>query len=141
MGAKRKTDPISSSKWRAKNPGYQPEWRRKNPEKVKAAQRRYAAKGTDTRRKWEAANVNKRRGYHLKRRFGISLADYWAMHRRQRGLCGICGKPPTRRWLDVDHCHTTKEVRGLLCNPCNRSLGHIERYLAKPTRIDKWLRR
>ena len=34
-----------------------------------------------------------------------------------------CGKP---RALNVDHCHITGVVRGLLCNFCNHALGAFD---------------
>jgi hypothetical protein len=36
--------------------------------------------------------------------------------------CWICGGGSTRS-LSVDHNHTTGHIRGLLCMPCNRTLG------------------
>ena len=36
--------------------------------------------------------------------------------------CVICGSTEK---LVVDHCHTTNIIRGMLCNHCNRGLGHF----------------
>jgi hypothetical protein len=36
--------------------------------------------------------------------------------------CTICGDETN---LVVDHCHKTQKVRGLLCNHCNKGLGHF----------------
>lgn len=37
--------------------------------------------------------------------------------------CVICGKNES---LVVDHCHKTNNIRGMLCNHCNRGLGHFK---------------
>jgi hypothetical protein len=36
--------------------------------------------------------------------------------------CVICG---SKEKLVVDHDHKTNEIRGMLCNHCNRGLGHF----------------
>lgn len=59
----------------------------------------------------------------LKTRFGISVSEYEGMLAAQRGVCKICGKPPGKKRLDIDHNHKTGEVRALLCNRCNTMIG------------------
>jgi hypothetical protein len=46
------------------------------------------------------------------------------MKEDQNNCCKICEKVFADS-VDtcVDHCHTTKKVRGLLCNHCNRAIG------------------
>ena len=41
---------------------------------------------------------------HLKRRYGMSRADYDALLERQGGVCAICGRPPKKK-LCVDQRH------------------------------------
>lgn len=58
------------------------------------------------------------------RSYGIDVADYERMFAEQGGACYICGRAPEgKRALDIDHCHTTGKVRGLLCSNHNRALG------------------
>jgi hypothetical protein len=60
----------------------------------------------------------------LWRNYGLTQADYDRMVAMQDGLCAICERRP-RTKLCVDHCHTTRWLRFLLCNNCNSGLGHF----------------
>lgn len=60
--------------------------------------------------------------------YGITEEDYDRMNQEQRGRCAICGNDGSRSRggrLAVDHCHESGAVRGLLCGPCNKGLGHF----------------
>jgi hypothetical protein len=66
----------------------------------------------------------------IKRRYGITLEQYWEIHEAQGGGCAICGceHSQNKRSTDylplfIDHCHDTGQVRGLLCSKCNQALG------------------
>jgi hypothetical protein len=73
------------------------------------------------------------RNGELVRRFGITLEDYNRMLSEQNHACAICGRKDGgvfhRRGSDrirrfnVDHCHATGKIRGLLCWACNTVLG------------------
>lgn len=67
----------------------------------------------------------RQRSVELMRRYGITLEEYNDLFDRQRGVCAICDEPSRRR-LSVDHCHITKQVRGLLCDHCNLGLGKFK---------------
>jgi hypothetical protein len=65
----------------------------------------------------------KRSEEDLKKRYGITSDQLQRMIASVGGVCEICQKPPSRSRLFVDHCHSSKRVRGLLCSPCNLGLG------------------
>jgi hypothetical protein len=67
------------------------------------------------------------RNYHLKRRYGITAAQYDALLDAQGGLCAVCRERPAEH---VDHDHTHGHVRGLLCSCCNQGLGNFRDQLA-----------
>ena len=82
----------------------------------------------------EYAEARKDRG--LKKRYGISLRQYWGILTVQGGGCAICGEKEAfpaslgkrdkvgRQFsLAVDHNHRTGRVRGILCHNCNQALG------------------
>lgn len=64
-----------------------------------------------------------KKNYELKRRFNITLEQYDEMFEKQNGVCAICKLPEITMRLAVDHDHKTGEIRGLLCQRCNRFLG------------------
>ena len=66
----------------------------------------------------------RQKDYRLRKRYGITLADYKRMLKEQKNGCAICGKPNKncKRGLQVDHTHQTGYVRGLLCLYCNRKI-------------------
>jgi len=63
---------------------------------------------------------NRKKG--LKSNYDLDLSSYNLMSDSQHGKCAICKKKP-KKHLFVDHCHTTGEIRGLLCQHCNTLLG------------------
>jgi hypothetical protein len=85
------------------------------------------------------ANRNRneqRRDWHLVRNYGITLNEYEAILKIQKGACWICQKPPKKEGnrLAVDHLHSKGEkkrnprerrgrVRGLLCWSCNSGIA------------------
>lgn len=99
---------ANSSSHKAQRRNSATNWSNKNPE-----------------RKKHSNNVAR-----IKLRYGLSLKEMEAMRVAQGGACLICKS--TSKELAIDHCHETGRVRGLLCSPCNRTLGFFERF-QKPT--------
>ncbi len=65
----------------------------------------------------------------LKRKYGIDLKIFDEMLAKQGYVCAVCKLPETKiphnngqPW-QVDHCHKTGRVRGLLCKHCNFAIG------------------
>lgn len=68
----------------------------------------------------------------LQLNFNLSVGEYEAILRKQEGKCALCGFIPSGqdtfrkgKSLAVDHDHITGQVRGLLCDLCNRGIGQL----------------
>jgi hypothetical protein len=62
-------------------------------------------------------------------KYGLTEDCYNKMLEEQGGVCAICSEnnPGGRRkYMAVDHDHSTGVVRGILCNNCNRALGLLK---------------
>lgn len=57
---------------------------------------------------------------------GFTQEDYAIKLAEQNGKCAICETSDSGKmdWC-ADHCHETKQKRGLLCRKCNSGLGHF----------------
>lgn len=61
------------------------------------------------------------RNLRIAKTYGLTDAEYQALLAAQGGCCAICGGRRSYN-LAVDHCHSTGEIRGLLCKQCNNRL-------------------
>ena len=95
------------------------EWRKNNLEAFRHSKRKSYQK--------HAGKIAVRKKTYRLGQYGLTREKYDAMLQLQQGKCAICGEPPNGRWkkLNIDHCHTTGKVRGLLCTGCNRAIGYL----------------
>lgn len=76
-----------------------------------------------THRKWYKNNKE----YFFKKKYNITQEDYNNLKIEQNYKCKVClGLPDGQGDLQIDHCHVTGEVRGLLCFSCNAALGLLK---------------
>jgi predicted nuclease of restriction endonuclease-like RecB superfamily len=119
-------------------------WAQENPETYRAGKRRWYRKNArrisenNARRQSERVMANaayykkhpeKLHERSLKYNHGITLKEYHTMLEQQNYGCAICSISPddcSRKKLEVDHDHATDKIRGLLCEHCNRMLGHAK---------------
>lgn len=61
----------------------------------------------------------------LKNRYGITVEAYNLLAAEQHYICACCSKPfaEFKKRPQVDHCHKTGAIRGLLCPSCNLGIG------------------
>ena len=91
-----------------------------------------------------AYSSSKRKNFHLKYLYGITLEEYESKLKEQDNKCAICKSPEPggKGNFYVDHNHTTKEVRALLCHWCNFMIGQskesIEILQAGIEYLKKW---
>lgn len=87
------------------------------------------------RRRWDTEPEYREgaRRRHYLAQYGITIEEFEALLKKQKGRCAICRFKPdpnaekrALRVLEVDHDHETGEIRGLLCRRCNDANGKYE---------------
>lgn len=100
-------------------------------DKRTAAGRRYQCRGCES-------------NYKYKKRYGISFKLYLLLLKKQHYRCKICSILDTEcryKKLNIDHCHKTNKVRGLLCGNCNKAIGLLKDNLTLVVNAAKYLNR
>jgi len=78
--------------------------------------------------RWSKAHPERfsynQRTARLRAKYGLSRAQLAALLERQNGRCPICQRELNTRF-HIDHDHASGKVRGILCDACNKGLGHF----------------
>ena len=93
---------------------------------AKAYRQRPDVKKRESLRNKERIASGAKRAYHIKNTYGLTPEKYDEMLAAQGGVCAICKSEDTKHksnYFNIDHDHSTGEVRGLLCGSCNTALG------------------
>jgi len=114
-------------------------WKKRNPEKIKMYTKKYyikhkqkILKNNKEYRFRNLKNIKKHnsstRNSMLKIKYNITLKEYNKMLKLQKNRCAICEKHKNKFkfTLCVDHNHSTKKIRELLCHRCNFAVGYYE---------------
>jgi hypothetical protein len=101
------------------------EYRKLHREKLRRQSARYYK--THGKKKSYRAKV---RDYHLRKKYGITSAQWAEIFIAQGSKCKICSHsaPRNKRGWHLDHCHKSGKVRGILCHVCNTKLGWFEQF-------------
>lgn len=92
-----------------------------NPERSK----KYRESKSESQKRKDS--IVKRKSF-LKTKYGITIEEYQIMLESQQNKCAICERHGStlQKTLCVDHNHVTGKIRGLVCSPCNRTLGFLK---------------
>lgn len=77
-----------------------------------------------------------RKNLNLLKRYGITLTQREEMKKAQDYKCRVCSE---KKPLVVEHCHKTKEVRGMTCHKCNILVGQLENNYKLLPKVFKYL--
>jgi hypothetical protein len=109
------------------------EYREKHAEYMRGHRSKHPTKNAERMKRYKELNPEKHRATQenadLQKHYGITTEQRDEMLKSQDYRCAICRSEHSGRkgmnWC-VDHCHTTKKVRGVLCHPCNSLLGYAK---------------
>jgi hypothetical protein len=95
---------------------------------LKASRKKNSASWKASDKRWRDKNKERLWASNIKFAYNISVLEYSKLLVSQNGKCAICGVPSEEctRKFSVDHDHETGQIRGLLCDRCNRGIGFLK---------------
>lgn len=108
---------------------YRKRWTEKNRERILEVSRIWRKKNKEKLRVKALLRYRKNPQRELDRirfkKYGITGDEFRMIIEKQGTQCPICGKSIHKN-LSVDHDHITGKIRGIICNPCNLSIGNAK---------------
>jgi 5-methylcytosine-specific restriction endonuclease McrA len=105
-----------------KTRAYEKEYRRKHAAKIKEYQSIYRTLNAEQAKEYKKAYYVNNKGS----RYGLTPETLSDLVDKQDHACAICKTSFEDTRMNIDHCHSTGVVRGLLCFHCNTGLGHFK---------------
>ena len=87
---------------------------------------------SDSAKEWRQKYPEKVKDSKLRAIYGITLDEFNALFEAQGRKCASCeATEPGAKWWHIDHDHDTRKIRGILCEPCNLTLGAARESLGR----------
>lgn len=76
---------------------------------------------------------------NIKDQYGLTKDEYFEILDKTNGLCPICNRKINKP--NVDHCHNTGVIRGIICFQCNLGMGNFNDDIERLKNAIKYLER
>jgi hypothetical protein len=95
------------------------------------------------KKRWAALTKEQRLDKTYRTNYGLSYKEVVALYEKQNGRCAACDTDVELGPANgvVDHCHTSGQVREILCSSCNSALGFVHEDIVKLEKLIAYLRK